>query len=137
MKRRTTIRNAGFPLPPDCITVNLAPADLRTEGAAFELPIALGITGTGVVAGSKVGHCAAARTSPRSLSVWVQLPGVDRHKVRMPCIRCDDTAARDLRPQWTGEVVNLASSTRWLRGDRRTWARPILVTAAPRVCRAC
>jgi len=40
---RTAIRNAGFPFPSDRITVNLAPADLRKEGAAFDLPIALGI----------------------------------------------------------------------------------------------
>ncbi len=45
---RTAIRNAGFPFPNDRITVNLAPADLRKEGAAFDLPIALGIlTATG------------------------------------------------------------------------------------------
>lgn len=41
---RTAIRNAGFTFPiSDRITVNLAPADLRKEGAAFDLPIALGI----------------------------------------------------------------------------------------------
>src|SRR5207245_9122333 len=40
---RTPIRNAGFPFPPDRITVNLAPADFRKEGPAFDLPIALGI----------------------------------------------------------------------------------------------
>jgi magnesium chelatase family protein len=40
---RTAIRNAGFAFPSDRITVNLAPADLRKEGAAFDLPIALGI----------------------------------------------------------------------------------------------
>jgi len=40
---RTAIRNAGFPFPPDRITVNLAPADFRKEGPAFDLPIALGI----------------------------------------------------------------------------------------------
>ena len=40
---RTAIRNAGFPFPSDRITVNLAPADLRKEGASFDLPIALGI----------------------------------------------------------------------------------------------
>ena len=40
---RTAIRNAGFAFPLDRITVNLAPADLRKEGAAFDLPIALGI----------------------------------------------------------------------------------------------
>jgi magnesium chelatase family protein len=40
---RTAIRNAGFRFPPDRITVNLAPADFRKEGPAFDLPIALGI----------------------------------------------------------------------------------------------
>jgi len=39
----TAIRNAGFALPHKRITVNLAPADLRKEGAAFDLPIALGV----------------------------------------------------------------------------------------------
>jgi magnesium chelatase family protein len=35
--------NSGFTLPPRRITVNLAPADVRKEGSAFDLPIALGI----------------------------------------------------------------------------------------------
>jgi magnesium chelatase family protein len=49
---RTAIRNAGFAFPSDRITVNLAPADLRKEGASFDLPIALGIlAATGAVAG--------------------------------------------------------------------------------------
>ena len=40
---RTAIRNAGFAFPQDRVTVNLSPADLRKEGAWFDLPIALGI----------------------------------------------------------------------------------------------
>ena len=40
---RTAIKNSGFSFPPDKITVNLAPADLKKEGAAFDFPIALGI----------------------------------------------------------------------------------------------
>jgi magnesium chelatase family protein len=35
--------NSGFKLPPRRITINLAPADVRKEGTAFDLPIALGI----------------------------------------------------------------------------------------------
>ncbi|HEY8831888.1 MAG TPA: YifB family Mg chelatase-like AAA ATPase, partial [Gemmatimonadaceae bacterium] len=35
--------NSGFEVPPRRITVNLAPADIRKEGTAFDLPIALGI----------------------------------------------------------------------------------------------
>src|SRR5690606_35217372 len=37
------LKNTGFELPQKRITVNLAPADIRKEGAAFELPIALGV----------------------------------------------------------------------------------------------
>lgn len=37
------LRNSGLALPPGRITVNLAPADLRKEGAAFDLAIALGV----------------------------------------------------------------------------------------------
>jgi magnesium chelatase family protein len=40
---RTAIRNCGFPFPGDRITVSLAPADVRKVGAAFDLPIALGV----------------------------------------------------------------------------------------------
>src|SRR5437763_6258373 len=35
--------NSGFLVPPRRITVNLAPADVRKEGTAFDLPIAIGI----------------------------------------------------------------------------------------------
>ena len=40
---RTALRNSGFEFPPHRITVNLAPADVRKAGAAFDLPIAIGI----------------------------------------------------------------------------------------------
>lgn len=39
----SALKNTGFELPQKRITVNLAPADLRKEGAAFELAIALGV----------------------------------------------------------------------------------------------
>ena len=37
------IRNAGFQWPRRRVTVNLAPADLRKEGSAFDLAIAVGV----------------------------------------------------------------------------------------------
>lgn len=44
------IRHAGLKLPIARFTVNLAPADMRKEGSAFDLPIALGLlTATGQV----------------------------------------------------------------------------------------
>lgn len=39
----TALKNSGFRLPQKCITVNLAPADLKKVGTLFDLPIALGI----------------------------------------------------------------------------------------------
>jgi magnesium chelatase family protein len=40
---RTAIRNSDFEFPWQHITINLAPPDVRKEGAAYDLPIALGI----------------------------------------------------------------------------------------------
>jgi magnesium chelatase family protein len=37
------LHNSGFELPPRKITINLAPADVRKEGSAFDLPIAVGM----------------------------------------------------------------------------------------------
>lgn len=48
---RAAIKNAGFPFPASRIVVNLAPADIRKEGPAFDLPIALALLAAqGVVA---------------------------------------------------------------------------------------
>lgn len=40
---RSALRNSGFDFPMQRITVNLAPADVRKEGASFDLAIAVGI----------------------------------------------------------------------------------------------
>ncbi len=40
---KAAIKNSGYEFPPRRITVNLAPADIKKEGSAFDLPIALGI----------------------------------------------------------------------------------------------
>ena len=40
---RAAIKNCGYEFPYRRITVNLAPADVRKEGSAFDLPISLGI----------------------------------------------------------------------------------------------
>ncbi|HDH05617.1 MAG TPA: ATP-binding protein [Nitrospirae bacterium] len=41
---RAALKNTGFNFPLKQITVNLAPADIKKEGSAFDLPIAIGIT---------------------------------------------------------------------------------------------
>ena len=42
---RAAIKNSGYLIPPSFITINLAPADMKKEGAGFDLPIAIGILG--------------------------------------------------------------------------------------------
>lgn len=43
---RSALRNCGFDFPSGhTVTVNLAPADIRKEGSAFDLPMALGLLG--------------------------------------------------------------------------------------------
>jgi len=40
---RAAIKNCGYSFPTKKITINLAPADLRKEGSAYDLPMAIGI----------------------------------------------------------------------------------------------
>lgn len=47
---KSALLNSGFGYPNKSVTINLAPANVRKEGAAFDLPMALGILGAmGVV----------------------------------------------------------------------------------------
>src|SRR6266540_2826250 len=47
---KSALKNAGYDFPNRRITVNLAPADIKKEGASFDLPISIGIlAATGVV----------------------------------------------------------------------------------------
>ncbi len=39
----SAIKNSGFPFPQGRITINLAPADVKKEGSAFDLPMAVGL----------------------------------------------------------------------------------------------
>jgi len=51
----TALRNCGFFMPSKRVTFNLAPADLRKEGTAFDLPMAVGLL-------LALGVCEADRT---------------------------------------------------------------------------
>ncbi|MGQ9707333.1 MAG: YifB family Mg chelatase-like AAA ATPase [bacterium] len=58
---QAAIKNSGLSVPNRKITVNLAPADIKKEGPAFDLPIAIGII------------AAAGGVSPAALSGYVIL----------------------------------------------------------------
>ncbi len=40
---RAAVRNSGYPFPLKRVTVNLAPAEVRKEGAGYDVPIAVGV----------------------------------------------------------------------------------------------
>ena len=49
---KSALINSGFGYPNKAVTINLAPANVRKEGAGFDLPMAIGILGAmGAVSG--------------------------------------------------------------------------------------
>jgi magnesium chelatase family protein len=54
---KAAVKNCGYEFPSRRITVNLAPADIKKEGAAFDLPMAIGIlAATEIVKKGKLDH---------------------------------------------------------------------------------
>lgn len=56
---RAAFKNSGFPFPDGRVTVNLAPAEVRKAGSAYDVPIALGIL------------AASGKLAGRSLAKWM------------------------------------------------------------------
>lgn len=55
---RTALKNSGYRLPARKITINLSPADIRKEGTAFDLPIAVAIlAASGMIEPGILGNC--------------------------------------------------------------------------------
>ncbi len=51
---KSALLNSGFGYPAKSVTINLAPANVRKEGAGFDLPMALGILGAmGTIGGAE------------------------------------------------------------------------------------
>ena len=84
--------NSGFALPPRRITVNLRPADVRKEGSAFDLPIALGI----LVATGQLDPCTVEN---RIFVGELSLDGAVRN------IRGSLSVARHVGREWPGAVL--------------------------------
>src|ERR1700761_5306763 len=53
---KSALINSGFGYPAKSVTINLAPANIRKEGAGFDLPMALGILGAMGVVGPAEEH---------------------------------------------------------------------------------
>lgn len=56
---RSALRNSGYEFPRGKLTVNLAPADVKKEGSAYDLPIAVGmLAATGQIPRDRLPHFA-------------------------------------------------------------------------------
>ena len=88
------LKNSGFTLPERRITVNLAPADVRKDGTAFDLPIALGILGAcgaiesprmkGWVAAGELGLAGEVRPVRGALPLAVAARDCGAHGIILP-----------------------------------------------------
>jgi magnesium chelatase family protein len=136
---RTAIRNAGFPFPPDRITVNLAPADFRKEGPAFDLPIALAIlAATGCVRDGRtpsvavVGELALDGNIQPVRGVLAVALACRRRGVRRLLVPADNHAEAACVDGLTVlGAATLGDAIATLNGEMRT--PPPLVPPAPRI----
>lgn len=78
---RVALRNSGISIPPAHITVNLSPADIRKEGNAFDLPVAVGIL-------QSLGYLSEEKTKDTMIVGELSLDG-SVHKVKgiLPFVR--------------------------------------------------
>lgn len=134
---RAAIRNSGFDFPATRITVNLAPADVRKAGAAFDLPIALAIlAASGVV----------PRPAPGALAVVGELSldgavlptrgvlpvAIGLHRQGVPALLLPDGNAAEAAVVQALRVLpirTLADAVARLQQAPHTW---VGVAAAPR-----
>jgi magnesium chelatase family protein len=98
---RSAIRNSGFAFPTGHVIVNLAPADVRKIGAAFDLPIALGILAADRVLPFR-------NASPPMVAGGVSLDGsVPAMRGVLPIAAA---ARRDAQPRLLFPAANLAEA---------------------------
>lgn len=119
------MKNSGFEAPVKRITVNLAPADVRKEGSAFDLPIALAILAAqGVVPAEKladvyvIGELALdGRVKPVRgiLSVAVAVKRKRGAALLVPAENGGEAAVVD--GVNAIPVENLAQAVAWLNGE--------------------
>jgi magnesium chelatase family protein len=60
---KSALMNSGFGYPAKSVTINLAPANVRKEGAGFDLPMAMGILGAMGIVRSSETHLFAGELS--------------------------------------------------------------------------
>lgn len=132
---RTALRGVGAPLPPRRCTVNLAPGDLRKEGARFDLAIALGILAAQnqlppevleeVVVLGELSLDGQLRPVRGVLNTALAMRQRGLRRVLIPSANAREVAGQEALEVWP--VSSLGQALEWLRGDR-----PSEVTRLPR-----
>jgi magnesium chelatase family protein len=123
---RAALRNSGYQIPPRHITVNLAPAHLRKEGAAYDLPIALAILAAtghplrdhlgGIVVAGELALDGAVRSIRGALSIAGAARAAGLPRVVVPAANAPEAAL--IRPLAVLGVRTLADTVDTLVGLR-------------------
>lgn len=119
---RAAVQNGGMKFPLDRITVNLAPADMRKEGSAFDLAIAAGILGaSGQLAAEELRDCLLI--GELSLSGEIKpvpgvLPMVERaRKEGLKRALVPDACVAEASLIGGIDIVGVSSLREWIRGE--------------------
>ncbi|HKX26235.1 MAG TPA: YifB family Mg chelatase-like AAA ATPase [Blastocatellia bacterium] len=124
---RAAINNSGFFFPAYKITINLAPADVKKEGSAFDLPIAVGILGAngelkretldGILLVGELALDGRVRSIRGALSIAIAARMRGFKRVLLPAENAREAAVAggiDVYPvQNLREVVSLITAEEW------------------------
>ncbi len=136
---RAAIRNCGYDFPAKRITVNLSPADVRKEGPAFDLPIALGIlVATGQLPSFPDGTVVLGELSldgsVRSVSGVLAIALEARQQGRVRLVVPSDNAAEGAIVDGLAVfgVSSLPEAVQAVKGEKQPEPKPAIEITEPR-----
>ena len=139
---RTAIRNADLPFPSGRVVINLAPADVRKEGPAFDLPIALALLAAqralrpdmldGVVACGELALDGTLRPVRGCVGIGLAAARAGHHTVLVPAANGSEAAvAEGVRVIAAPDLRAVIAHLRGTRPLEPCRARPRPVTLVP------
>ena len=135
---RAALRNSDLRMPLTRVIVNLAPADLRKEGPAFDLPIALAVLAASdqldhrllaeVWCAGELGLDGALRPVRGALAIALAARQAGARALLLPAANQAEAALVEGLQLWP--AADLRSALRWLRDPRRAAAQTTETPAA-------